>query len=162
MRLLISQLPKMARSLVRWRLAYKLSQDGVDGDLLFRRIAGYNNTILIFKDNHRVVFGGFGTEKWAKEKGYFGNRETFVFRINPKTSSLEVFPYKQLVNYFQYSEASGFGWGGGGGTAIHISSGLRDGVSQWAGTYQNPVLAGADSFNLYELEAWVAAPMFEH
>ncbi len=152
--LLLAQTPKKSM-FCEWRPRFRLTRDGASTDLLFKRIADSPFVIFIVKDNKRTAFGGFSAVPWSSSRGgYFGNGDSFVFRV-AADGKLEVYPWRGQVSYFQYTDPKGFGFGGGGGTAIHISTNFKDGRSQWSGTYQNPVLSGASDFTIYDFEAWV-------
>jgi len=161
--LLLGQACKKA-GLLSWRRSFLMTSDGADLSLLLRRVANHTYSFIIIRDSSYRVFGGFASAKWVPGLGYYGNSDSFVFRfVNPdpedkrhnENSRLEVYQWAGQIHYYQVTDDQGIGFGGGGGTALHIDRVLRYGKSEWSGTYQNPVLAGSETFTIYEVEVWV-------
>jgi hypothetical protein len=66
----------------------------------------------------------------------------------------EIYPWKGPLQYFVFTNRDAFGFGGGGGTALHIWNNLGQGKSEFSGSYQNPQLSKNKEWKIYELEVW--------
>ena len=98
-------------------------------------------------------FGAFVAEPWRAEGRYFGNGETFLFRLQP---NFEKYGWTRKNNHFVLASHECLAFGGGGHHALYLDSALEFGSSDHSPTYGNEPLAGgkAGDFKCIKLEVW--------
>lgn len=88
-------------------LKFSLVRDGPGLNSMLHRIRGCERTVLAIETTDGIVFGSFTSMPWRTQWGYYGNKESFVWRMRRSRqtecrsvveqamleSELEVFPY---------------------------------------------------------------------
>eukprot|EP00354_Favella_ehrenbergii_P008713 CAMPEP_0170452054 /NCGR_PEP_ID=MMETSP0123-20130129/1087_1 /TAXON_ID=182087 /ORGANISM="Favella ehrenbergii, Strain Fehren 1" /LENGTH=84 /DNA_ID=CAMNT_0010713945 /DNA_START=1595 /DNA_END=1849 /DNA_ORIENTATION=+ len=64
---------------MKWTLLYRLSDHGVSMNTFTNKLQGFETTLIIIQDSKRYKFGGFCTEEWVFNSGFYGTGENFVF-----------------------------------------------------------------------------------
>ena len=73
-------------SVLKWhefklRLLYRKSADLLDTNIFHLYCDGNQNTLTLIKTAHGQVFGGFTTQDWGADNGYYKDDSAFLFRI---------------------------------------------------------------------------------
>ena len=77
----------------RWRLLYSTALHGISLNTLFRRGANRSPCVTLVRDMQGHVFGCYASEPWQRHARYYGDGETFVFRLSP--GPVEAFKWDQ-------------------------------------------------------------------
>lgn len=108
-------------------MKYSLVRDGASMHSLLQHIRGAKYTIVALETSDGEVFGSFTSEPWRKNWNYFGNGESFLWRMRqPRTtechsiidqahleSELDVYPWTGENNCVQLCTHDNFAVGGG-------------------------------------------------
>lgn len=119
-------LPNSVASNNFW-LKYSLIRDGASLYTLMQNIRGATCTIISIETIDGKVFGGFATYPWRKDFNYFGNGESFLWRMRQSRltpcasildqavmeSELDVFPATSNNEYYQLCLDNMIAFGGG-------------------------------------------------
>lgn len=151
-------LPKLYRN-SNWNCLFQTRIHGFSLSTLFSRTAKKSPLLLFIKTMDNEVIGGFLYNGLIISDKYYGNYETFVFRMKP---NIEVFHWdirKPKSNrYFVSSNLSCISFGAsseqGGGSALFIQNDLNTGFSEDCDTYSSPQLTKTKKFLIDELEIW--------
>ncbi|KAL7750550.1 oxidation resistance protein 1 [Sorochytrium milnesiophthora] len=107
-------LPRLLRLPTHWRLVYSLDQHGISLNTLYtncRRAVenGWVNkrgAVLILRDNGGAVFGAFLSDYLQPSQGFFGNGETFVFKVVDRASLFDPITGGELTADPESTDAS--------------------------------------------------------
>ena len=136
-----------------WGLLYCLSSHGRSLSSFYLKTEKSGPNILVLKDNHRHVFGGYFSTSWRKCFNFYGTGESFVFTFR-NTERMKIF-YSTLANTcFMASDNDAIMIGSGGAAAIYIEKGFEAGSSGKSRTFNNQVLSGEDHFQIIDMEVW--------
>ena len=151
-------------------LKYSLVRDGASLSSLLRNIRGTRRTLIAIETVEGEVFGSFTSLPWRRNWNYFGNGESFLWRMRRSRSEndaqhsildqakleseLEVFYWSGRNNLVQYCTHEMLAVGGGllrddnsdelpdtGGFGLAIDSDLLRGTSSPCATFQSPPLS---------------------
>uniref|UniRef100_A0A7S3F1D0 Oxidation resistance protein 1 n=1 Tax=Haptolina ericina TaxID=156174 RepID=A0A7S3F1D0_9EUKA len=138
-------------SLSDWSLLYSTEQHGCSLRTFYSRLEAQGATLLVVLDSQGYIFGAFVAESWKLDKHYFGNGETFLFRMHP---SFEVYGWSRNNTYFVLGSNDCVAFGGGEQFALYLDSSFEHGSSHRSLTYDNPPLAGSGHFKCIKVEVW--------
>lgn len=113
--------------------------------------------LLFIRDSKNCVFGCYVSTPFNTSSHYYGNGETFVFKLSDD-GDLDVFKWTKKNSYFQLTNSDSIALGGGGKFALFIDSMLERGSSGSCTTFDNPCLASNDQFDIVVLEAYSLVP----
>eukprot|EP01083_Nonionella_stella_P047677 127603_1 len=86
---LLSQIP--ARHHFRaWRCAYCTERDGRSVRTFLRKLKDARESVLLVWDTDREIFGGFASFPWINHTSYFGDGESFVFKMRIPALNSEI------------------------------------------------------------------------
>lgn len=151
-------------------LKYSLVRDGASLSSVLRNIRGTRRTLIAIETVEGEVFGSFTSLPWRRNWNYFGNGESFLWRMRRSRSEndaqhsildqakleseLEVFYWSGKNNLVQYCTHEMLAVGGGllrddnsdeqpdtGGFGLAIDSDLLRGTSSPCATFQSPPLS---------------------
>jgi len=148
-----ADLPRKLKSR-KMNLLFSTSEHGFSLNTLFRQLKDMGPNIIVLEDDKGCVFGGFASDFWRVEKGYFGTGESFVYTCHPHYRK---FGWKgpSSNNFFLYADNNGLGIGGGGaGYALHIDNNFKYGSSNKCTTFGNFGLSEEADFICVNLEVW--------
>ena len=164
---IVSNLPLQYRE-YSWKCAYSLVRDGKSYATLYKKIKGFQGSLLIIKDSGGHVFGGFARQPWSmNHEGYYGTGETFVFTLEP---NINMYKWSEKNSLFMMLNDKAIAMGGGGSFAIYLDNNLYYGTSGNCETFNSPslsspisLLKNSDSlikdssskFVCVDLEIWV-------
>ena len=134
-----------------WHLLFSTEQHGCSLRTLYSRLAGHEASLLVLLDDRQHTFGAFVAEPWEAGGGYFGNGETFMFTVSPRTRR---YKWTRENSHFVLASHDMLGFGGGGKFALYLDSSLEFGSSDRSDTFDNDCLAGSREFKCIKLEAW--------
>lgn len=159
MNLVASWLPA-ARSIRNWNLKYSLRRDGALMSTLMSQcvpkrrngLIEQTSYVVIIEDSWGYVSGGFISNALENRTSYYGNGESFVFKVAPDP---EVFRWTKANNFFIISNESMLAMGGGNeGYAFQLDDELDTGVSNRSGTFNNDGLFSIEFFKCLNVEMW--------
>ena len=141
-----------------WSLVYSTALHGMSLQSLYRRAQGVAPSVLLVRDMKGYVFGAYVTSPWRVHHRYYGEGETFVFRLSPRGAA---YHWDQSADseastnqFFQLGEPESIALGGDGGFALRLDGDLKYGSSRPSGTFRNPILASTADFMVETLEVW--------
>ena len=125
-----------------WMLRYSTEQHGCSLRTAMAKVAERGGSLLIVRDVHGHVFGGFASTPWHVSPHYFGTGECFVFSAGP---AFRCWPWTGANSHFQLGFADSIAFGGGGQFAIWLDEAFEYGSSGRCETFGNePLSASAD------------------
>lgn len=114
--------------------------------------------MLVIRDDSGAVFGCYVSTGWRISKHYYGNGETFVFKLAP---DLAVYKWSRENSWFQLATSDSLALGGGGNFALFLDSLLEHGSSRPCPTFNSPALASKLQFSVVVLEAYKLVPSYK-
>jgi len=133
-----------------WKKLYNMMEDGCSYVSFYAKLAGKGPTLMILKDSHHHIFGGFISESWRPVDIFYGTGECFVFTVKPLPAKYE---WTHKNDLFIFSKNSII-MGGGGGGAFTLDSEFYHGMSQVSKTFLNKRLSHDEEFVCNVLEVW--------
>lgn len=139
-----------------WKLIYSLTRDGKSMDAFYESMRDVQACIVVLRDRHRNVFGGFCPQRWENHKEYYGTGECFVFDFKEcgKDHPINVYKWTGKNNFFMYSTQQTIAMGGGQNFAISIDSDLKNGSSGACETFDSPRFTQDKLFRCSLFEVW--------
>lgn len=140
----------------KMQLLFCTADHGFSLATLYRQCKDMGPCILVVKDNTGSICGGFASEFWRPEKGFFGTGESFVFSYHPN-DIYQSFGWQGASsnNFFCFADTKGLAMGGGGsGYAFWIDSAIKFGSSHQSDTFKNSQLTAEPEFLCVSLEVW--------
>lgn len=148
-----ADLPRKMKSR-KMDLLYSSAEHGFSLNTLFRQCRDMGPSVMVIQDQTGCVFGGFASEFWRPEKGYFGTGESFVFTFHPHYRRF-AWRGAETNSFFLYADQKGLGMGGGGdGYAFWIDSTFKFGSSHKSATFNNFELTDESEFICVNMEVW--------
>ncbi|OUM57283.1 hypothetical protein PIROE2DRAFT_29108, partial [Piromyces sp. E2] len=153
-------IPKRLRIKRGLTLIYSMQLHGSSLSTFYERsTAGYGNAqILVIRDTDDNIFGAFTSEPFRKNSGFYGNGETFLWKIEPsieKTNRLKLYLWKQTNYFFINSTNDYVSVGSGGGKfGLWFDQQMLHGRSQVCETFRNDVLSTSEEFQILDIELW--------
>jgi hypothetical protein len=164
-------------------LKYSLVRDGSSLTSLLQHVRGSQYTILAVETVEGEVFGSFTSAPWRKSWGYFGNGQSFLWRMREsraipcksvidqaqRESEIDVFPWTGENDMIQVCRSDIIAVGGGSsqdkgdssGFGIVIESDLLQGSTNPCVTYDSPSLSRhGGTFDIVNLEIWTFTPCY--
>jgi hypothetical protein len=135
------------------RLVYRLSRDGASFYTLKRALSLCGmSSIFLIQDSNGERFGAFASMDWHLQKTYFGNGESFVFKVDPY---LQTYLWSGKNSFFQLLSPEFVAIGGGSSYALRLDSSLTTGSTGACETYCSPPLSSSSSgFSILNIELW--------
>jgi hypothetical protein len=95
--------------------ARSMTRDGASITRLVECCEGFSGTVLVVKDSHGRVFGGFSAEPWQLHDIYYGSGECFVWKTEGSGAERKFayFPWSGKNEFFTLSNKNGIAMGGG-------------------------------------------------
>ena len=136
-----------------WALLYSTEQHGCSLRTMLTRLEARGPTLLVVLDALGHLFGAFVSEDVRADGHYFGNGETFLFRVLP---TLERYEWTRHDSHFVLAaqDCVAFGGGGAGNFALCLDSSLEFGSSHPSPTFGSQCLAGGPDFKVIKVEVW--------
>lgn len=149
---LLSNLPEKYVNLDVNQL-YSTGDDHQTLKMFYKAMSKTSQTILLIKDSNNYVFGAFCSQQWTPQNKYYGDGDCFVFTLWPR---FNVYKWSRLNLFFQFSNNSSIGVGGGfeGDFGIFLDADLRRGFSGFCETFTSPCLASEKDFECFGIEVW--------
>ena len=120
---------------------------------LFNQTDRPGPNILVIKDDHKYIFGGYFSSPWKVSISPYGSGECFVFTFRD-SDRMKVY-YSTLANSsYMSSDHEAIIIGSGGAAAIYIDCNLEAGTSSMSKTYNNQKLSGDEHFQIIDIEIW--------
>ncbi len=102
-----------------WEVIFGINTDGVSLHTFYNNTRKYNPTIILVKDTHGRVFGGFASEQWHQSKHFYGTGESFLFSFR-KSGTLDVFRWTAANDMIMLSDMERLALGGGYDSCLGI------------------------------------------
>jgi hypothetical protein len=135
---------------------------------LFDKIEYYQATIIVIRTSINSIFGAFCSQPWSnrsqssvtsKKPTFFGNGETFLFELAPKTKKYDWIGLGRggdtthNQEMFMYADNEKLMVGGGNtGIGLSINSDITYGKSNECDTFENEVLGTESEFTINTIE----------
>lgn len=116
-------------------LKYSLVRDGASLPSLLRNIRGTKHTLIAIETVEGEVFGSFTSSPWRKNWNYYGNGESFLWRMRRTRSEKDV-QYSVLDQAKLESELDVFYWTGRNELVQYCT---HDMIAIGGGTFQDDV-----------------------
>jgi len=135
-------------------LLFSTADDGFSLTTFFNKIGSTKPTIMILKTDQNEVFGAFVTEAWARQTGYFGDRDCFLWSLKPNAKKFGW--YKGCTDYFMEVTSKKLLVGGGDGSGLELDDEFNNGVTQKCTSFQNDPLTkdGRHNFRCVAVEMY--------
>jgi hypothetical protein len=138
-----------------WALLYSTEQHGCSLRTCYSRLDGSCGTLLVCLDGEGHIFGSFVTEEWTDVhrdgKRYFGNGETFLFKMHP---TFRRYNWTRRNDHFVLAAPDCLAFGGGGHFGLYFDGSFEYGSSQESATFENDCLASTPQFKVIKVEVW--------
>uniref|UniRef100_A0A803TL61 MTOR-associated protein MEAK7 n=1 Tax=Anolis carolinensis TaxID=28377 RepID=A0A803TL61_ANOCA len=144
-----------------WRLLFSSQLHGESFSQLCGHIVHKGPCLLVLRDAHGYVFGGFASCSWEVKPQFQGNNECFLFSVSP---TLGVFTYTgyndhyMYLNHGQQTMPNGLGMGGQHEYfGLWVDSNYGKGHSKAkprCTTYNSPQLSAKENFTFNAMEVW--------
>jgi hypothetical protein len=70
---------------VAWTPVFSSQRDGASFAALRRGLGTRLSTVIVIRDSHGHVFGGYALHAWEPQATFFGNECCFIFSLQPRT-----------------------------------------------------------------------------
>ncbi|KAJ7544122.1 hypothetical protein O6H91_09G065400 [Diphasiastrum complanatum] len=144
-----------------WVLLYHSSVNGFSFNTFLKNVGiAQGCTILLVKDKHGYVYGGYASQTWERSSNFYGDMKSFLFSLHPraaiyKPSGLNNNLQWCAINYTSESIPNGIGFGGQiNHWALFISSSFDQGQTQPSVTFNSPILSERSDFVPDIIECW--------
>ncbi|KXS20332.1 TLD-domain-containing protein [Gonapodya prolifera JEL478] len=145
-----------------WRRLFNSEQQGMSWTLFQHAVEEMGSTLVVVKDRGGAIFGGFASQEWKPLPKYYGDNESFIFRLQPTIVINRASNYNQNFQYFNHSTQTlpnGLGLGGQMGYfALWIDAenfGRGHSKGNPSTTYNSRQLSSTEEFQVDLLEAWL-------
>ncbi|KAF0699134.1 Aste57867_10290 [Aphanomyces stellatus] len=139
--------------LCKWKLLFSNEVHGSSLTTLLLLCKAQSPTIILLKEDHGTVFGGFASDAWHHSANYYGNGESFIFRFTP-LGKLEQFVWSRKNNYFQLCTDESLVLGGGNAFGLYLDSDLVHGTTGKCDTFGSNPLVPGETFSCTHVEVW--------
>lgn len=139
-----------------WSLIYSMSKHGASLNRFFEATRGKRNTMVVFVDENKNVFGGFKSDPWQErdeDRAYYGTGDTFVWHVD-QNKRFHRHGWTGVNNFFSYSTRTKLAFGGGNNFAISIDEELRKGTSGQCETFDSPRFTKNEDYMCMVFEVW--------
>ncbi|XP_063716585.1 GTPase-activating protein skywalker-like isoform X2 [Symsagittifera roscoffensis] len=141
-------------------LLYQTHLDGFNLSQLYRKIESHQPVILIINTLNKEVFGAYISvmlkerHKYDKGMGFFGDGQTFLFSLSPRTAkySWTNRPQDHGSSLFVSAQNERLVVGGGNHEGVAIDWAMDKGVSRTCTTFNNPPLCSTPDFSICNVE----------
>ncbi|KAL1526195.1 hypothetical protein AB1Y20_014921 [Prymnesium parvum] len=141
-----------------WNLLYSTDHHGCSLRTFYSRLERAGATVLVVLDSQGHIFGAFASESWKLDRHYFGNGETFLFRMQP---TFEKYGWTRRNSHFILGASDCVAFGGasefdstGKSFGLYLDSSFEYGSSNVSATYSNEPLASSTHFKCIKVEVW--------
>jgi hypothetical protein len=149
-----NRLPRRSRN-GDWKLLFQLSTDGCSYQTMFDKVAQCWPVVVAVRTDMNDRIGAFLSCELKISKGYVGQPDSFVWRIND-ADTVEIFcGAVPPENRFFVACTADEMIIGGDGAAIMIGDMFERGRSQPSATYGSPRLTQKERFRVLDVEVWV-------
>lgn len=141
---------------VKSNLLYRMTIDGCSFNTFYHKAEGYNNTLLIIKDERGNIFGGYNCEEYSKEhKGFFGRGENFLYTFYNE-NRVHVFYATGDNDNYVYCDNDNIAFGCSGDSfGLCLKKDFEKGYSKEVDTFENSILNGStEGFYIIDVELW--------
>jgi hypothetical protein len=175
-------------SLHNFLLKYSLVRDGPNLFTMLRQARASDCTFLAIETVDGHVFGSYTSQAWRLAQGWYGNKESFLWRMRHsrletttsiveqanQESEIQVFPYRAGNVAVQYCSKDCLMLGQGEllpnttrggqhyGRGLYLDVSLFHGSTSTSETFGNPCLVNADArgavFDVSNVEVWTLTP----
>jgi len=126
-------------------LLYSLTQNGSDFTTFYLNMKDTEYAIILIETISGEVIGGFASSTWKISSSYYGTGESFLFKIDSASNTIEDYQWTSANNFFMYSTEHQIGMGGGGdGFGFILDTDFRYISSKHCSTYGNPSLLSTE------------------
>ncbi|GKY99751.1 hypothetical protein MPSEU_000929000 [Mayamaea pseudoterrestris] len=168
-------------------LKYSLVRDGAGLWTLLRNIRASSNCFLAIETVDGHVFGAFTSQTWKVSQGWYGTKDSFLFKLRhsrlesvpsileqvKNESEIQVYPYRPGNVSLQKCCKSGIMMGQGEllpaiaegdhyGFALYLDPSLHNGTTGTSETFGNPCLVSPEmrgsTFEVSNIEVWTLTP----
>lgn len=143
-----------------WRLLYCSSTDASSWNIIHRKINGQGPTVILIQDAAGPLFGGYASQSWKMSPNFYGDENSFLFRLRPDMIICTPTGYNKNFQYMNDGASTlpnGLGMGGQlnyFGFFLSSDYGLGS-VSKTCTTFRDYVrLASHYDFRFTRLEIW--------
>ncbi|DBA04013.1 TPA: hypothetical protein N0F65_009360 [Lagenidium giganteum] len=146
--------------LCRWSLLYSTEQHGSSLHTLLILAKNQSPTLLVIKDDHGNIFGGFASDEWHRAQQYYGNGETFLFSFADKrggesvASNFVKYAWSRRNSYFMLCSEESLVMGGGGSFGLYLDNDLCTGSTGACETFSSRPLVNGQEFVCVHVEVW--------
>mmetsp|Transcript_3350 Transcript_3350/g.5115 ORF Transcript_3350/g.5115 Transcript_3350/m.5115 type:complete len:329 (+) Transcript_3350:245-1231(+) len=145
-----------------WERCFCIARDGDSIQHMLRLCQPYAQTLLVLQTTQGRVLGAFCTGRWqlpqrSKPSHYYGNGQSFLFRVVSFQDDVEIYKWTGTNHYCQLccSKSGRIAMGGGNGDfGLVLEDNFSVGHSGPCATYGNPPLAGEPYFEIAALELY--------
>lgn len=133
---------------------FNANEDGYSMQTLLQRLKESRATasILVIRDTAGKVFGGFASQTWAIQPGFFGNGQTFLFECLAD-GGITIYPWvEDTARFYMFCETADFGFGP---KALRLDKDLLFGSSHADTTFGSPTLSSSAEFKCANVECVV-------
>jgi len=93
-----------------WKRVFATYEDGTSLATFFKRLEPHQACLIVIEDTDGYVFGGFCSEQWSPQKGYFGTGQSFLFSMKPTANT---YLWTRVNDYFMHATRKSIAMGGG-------------------------------------------------
>jgi len=135
-------------------LVFRTSVHGYSLTSFFNYVGNHSPTILIIKTDKAEIFGAFVSHPWQKSKSFYGDRDCFLWRLNPQP---EMFGWDVgSTDYFMLVSDQVIQVGGGEGVGLWLDDEMCNGRTQKCSSFENVPLTtdGRENFRCSAVEVY--------
>mmetsp|Transcript_49482 Transcript_49482/g.119183 ORF Transcript_49482/g.119183 Transcript_49482/m.119183 type:complete len:205 (-) Transcript_49482:294-908(-) len=133
-----------------WVLLYSTEQHGCSLRTAYNRCEGVGPTVLLVLDGQGSIFGAFSGDAWRVDKHYYGNGESFLFKVHPE---FKVYPWTRANDHFVLAAHDCLAFGSED-AGIYLDAAFEFGSSKPSITYANAPLGSSTEFKCIKVEIW--------
>lgn len=143
-------------------MLFTTHEHGTSFNTLFSILDQLEYCLIIIKTFHNEIFGAFCSCHWTDRRQktiYFGNGETFLFKLAPEKKLFKWIGARKQEQKLQANQemfiradSTKIAIGGGSKDGLSIFSNLIEGTSNTCDTFENEPLSSVEHFQIAVLE----------